>query len=297
MHSVSSWIGFEVGLVQQQLDVINKYVAEQGEELYITNSAFGIFLQSIKYRYYPIFMLCLIFVLVYAQRDFGPMLVAERQVRIYDRTDGGPNKGKVGEIEGDDQNQPREDQPLLSMNMLFPVCILIALIFVCLVKSGDTGVEGQSLMNKIENSNSFTALLYGTMGTAWITIIFYLLQVTIPGTGQLCWFTPQRLMGMVKDRCSKKGDTDEGDADGEEPPARFVMTLAESIEAFLFGMARIFLALIVLVRPKRHLAYPNCEWMGGSLFILYWVSDANTPVFCCCCFSLPCFLCSALPLK
>jgi hypothetical protein len=224
------------------------YAENLGEPLYITDSAFGIFLQSIKYRYYPIFMLCLIFMLVYAERDFGPMLVAERRVRVYDRTDGGPNKGKVGEMEGDDKNQPREDQPLLSINLLFPVAILIALIFVCLIESGTSGEPGQSLMDKIENSNSFTALLYGTMGTAWITVIFYLLQITIPGSAKLCWFTPTRLMKMVKDRCKKKSEDEGGEDDnGEEPAARFLMTLAESIESFLFGMARIFLALVVLV--------------------------------------------------
>jgi hypothetical protein len=251
-----------VGLIQTQLDRINEYAAEQGEELYITNSAFGIFLQSIKYRYYPIFMLCMIFMLVYAQRDFGPMLVAERRVRIYDRTDGGPNQGKVGEMEGNDQNQPREDQPLLSINMLVPVLVLITLIFFCLIKSGDSGESGQSLMNKIESSNSFTALLFGTMGTAWITIIFYLLQVTIPGSGRLCFFTPQRLMKMIKDRCAKKSTTDSNDTDdGEEPTVRFVMTLSESIESFLFGMARIFLALIVLVRFYK-------TRQGKSFFIL-----------------------------
>lgn len=244
-----------MSLIQGQLDIILQWVADNNEELYITDSAFGIFLQSIKFRYYPIFMLCLIFMEVWTQRDFGPMLVAERRVRIYDRTDGGPNHGKVGEIEGDDQNQPREDQPLLSVNMLMPVAVLVIIIFCSLINTGTTGEPGQSLMNKIENSNSFEALLYGTMGAAWCTIIMFLLQITIPGTGKLCWLTPKRLLQMLKDRFKKKKVDGEGDGtgDGEEPTPRFIMSLAESIEGFLFGMARIFLALIVLVRT-RHLA-------------------------------------------
>ncbi len=265
LASVSSWVGFEVSLIQEQLNVIVAYSNQIGEPLYITDSAFGIFLQSIKYRYYPIFMLCMIFMLVYAQRDFGPMLVAERQVRVYDRTDGGPNKGKVGEMEGDDKNQPREDQPLLSVNLLFPVAILIMLIFICLVQSGTTGEPGQTLLDKIENSNSFTALLYGTMGTAWITTIFYLLQITIPGSAKLCWFTPTHLVKMAKGRFRKKSEDEGGDdSEGEEPTARFLMTLPESVESFLFGMTRIFLALVVLVcmGPKRP---RKLEWTGLDL--------------------------------
>ena len=158
---ISSWVGFEVGLINEQLEIIIARTAAAGEELTITDSAFGIFLQSIKYRYYPIFMLILVVFLIAFQRDFGPMLLAERQVRVYDRTDGGPNKGKADEMEGGEQNQPREDQPLLAWNMLFPVIILVVLIFVALVESGDDGSGTQSFMDKIENSNSYVALLYG----------------------------------------------------------------------------------------------------------------------------------------
>jgi Na+/H+ antiporter family len=160
-RSISSWVGFEVGLINDELEKIIQYVNDNNLELTIKDSGFAIFLQSIKYRYYPIFMLVLMMILIGLQRDFGPMLLAERQVRVYDRTDGGPNKGKAGEMEGSAQNQPREDQPLLSINMLLPVLILITLIFLALVRSGDDGSGTQTFMEKIENSDSYLAMLYG----------------------------------------------------------------------------------------------------------------------------------------
>lgn len=191
-------------------------------------------------------MIVLIIILITVQRDFGPMLISERQVRVYDRTDGGPNKGKTGEIDGDGDNGPKEDQPLLSFNMLLPVIILVVLVFVGLINTGTIPGEDQTFMDKIESSDSFKALLYSTMGTAWITTIFYLMQITIPGTAKLCWWTWPRFKKMV----SRKKDTgvagEEGD--DEEPTPRFMMDLPECIESFLFGMARIFLAIIVLVR-------------------------------------------------
>ena len=159
--SISSWVGFEVGLINDELVKIIAYTEENDLPLTIKDSGFAIFLQSIKYRYYPIFMIILMFFLIGFQRDFGPMLLAERQVRVYDRTDGGPNKGKSEEMEGAGENQPREDQPLLSVNMLIPVIILVALIFLALVRSGDDGSGTQTFMEKIEGSDSYIALLYG----------------------------------------------------------------------------------------------------------------------------------------
>ena len=53
---VSSWVGFEVGLIQEQLDRIEELEGSLGS---IESSGFAVFFQSIKYRYYPIFMIVL----------------------------------------------------------------------------------------------------------------------------------------------------------------------------------------------------------------------------------------------
>jgi len=54
---ISSWVGFEVGEIDKQ---IQRIIADVGEEnLTISSSAMGVFLESIKYRYYSIFMLIL----------------------------------------------------------------------------------------------------------------------------------------------------------------------------------------------------------------------------------------------
>ena len=54
---ISSWIGTEVGLIEKE---IQKLIELYGEEnLTIETSSYAVFLQSVKYRYYPIFMLIL----------------------------------------------------------------------------------------------------------------------------------------------------------------------------------------------------------------------------------------------
>lgn len=64
---VSSWVGVEVG-----------YIAEQYARLGIHVDPYWVFLQTIPYRFYPVFMLFFVFLLAWMQRDFGPMARAER---------------------------------------------------------------------------------------------------------------------------------------------------------------------------------------------------------------------------
>jgi len=65
---ISTWIGFEVGLIGAAL-------AGLGLDI----NAYGVFVASIPYRFYPIFALVLGFTLAATGRDFGPMLRAERR--------------------------------------------------------------------------------------------------------------------------------------------------------------------------------------------------------------------------
>ena len=47
----------------------------------ISTKGMTVFLQSIKYRYYPIFMIVLIPTMIYFKRDFGGMLISERKTQ------------------------------------------------------------------------------------------------------------------------------------------------------------------------------------------------------------------------
>ena len=94
------------------------------------------------------------------------------------------------------------------------------------------------------------------MGAAWITILLYLLQITIPGTGNIVLPTPKVLYDMLPWRKNQV-----------EVQPRFLMSVGESVEAFLFGMTRIFLALVVLVR-RLH-SFKSCT----IIFVLHFFSQ------------------------
>jgi Na+/H+ antiporter NhaC len=127
---VSSWVGFEIGLIQEQIDRI---IEMQGtEDIGIKTSGFGVFLQSIKYRYYPIFMIVLMMVLICSQRDAGTMLIAERKTEVYKRTDGGDGASRMptDQNEGTEPNQPKKGTPLRSWNMIVPIMLLVGRCFI-----------------------------------------------------------------------------------------------------------------------------------------------------------------------
>ena len=292
---ISSWVGFEVGLIDNE---IQKLAALYGEEnLTIETSGLGVFLQSIKYRYYPIFMLILIPFLIYSQRDFGPMLIAERKTQVYQRIDGGDGKGPASKhIEGGKkkENQPLEDTPNMAWNMAIPIVMLVFFIFFLLVKTGEDGSGEQDFMDKIESSDSYSALLWGTMAATAVTLLFYLLQVV--QYGQLIlptWSVLKAMFGKSTERATAKNDnatenvttteheeavsatsSEEVSLLASEKP-RSLMTIYESVEAFLYGMGRIFPALIVLT-----LAWASGSIMtavGADRLFSRWITEGVSP--------------------
>lgn len=124
---ISSWVGYEVGLIQEQIDRIIEINGE--ENLTIKDSGLAVFFQSIKYRYYPIFMIVLMVTLLWSQRDFGTMLVAERKTEVYQQKDGGAGKGLNSASGVEKHNQPNEETPKRSWNMIVPVLVLVSRIF------------------------------------------------------------------------------------------------------------------------------------------------------------------------
>jgi Na+/H+ antiporter NhaC len=76
---ISSWIGFELSLIQSVLDSLT----EAGEDLSCyESSAFLIFLQTIPSRFYPFLMLGTQLFLIVMGREFGSMLTYERAARV-----------------------------------------------------------------------------------------------------------------------------------------------------------------------------------------------------------------------
>ncbi|GIS59265.1 MAG: hypothetical protein CM1200mP2_14900 [Planctomycetaceae bacterium] len=65
---ISTWVGYEVNLIG---DVFSK----RGQDV----DAYGLFLQTIPYRFYSVLLLVFVWTVARTGRDFGPMAVAEQR--------------------------------------------------------------------------------------------------------------------------------------------------------------------------------------------------------------------------
>ena len=65
---VSTWIGYEVGLMDEGLKAAGQ-----------TRDAYGFFIEGIGYRFYSLFSIAFVGAVAFWGRDFGPMLAAERK--------------------------------------------------------------------------------------------------------------------------------------------------------------------------------------------------------------------------
>ena len=175
----------------------------------------------------------------------GPMLIAERKTQVFQRADGGDGGTSGGGLV-ETANQPLSNTPGRIWNMIIPVCILVILILVILIESGEEPGAEQSLIDKLQNSDSYSALLFGTMGAVWITMILYHLQFKTDGEN-LLWPTPNVLKQYVMGRFKKEDDN--------VPKVKPILNFYESVESFLSGMAHVFPATVVL----------TLAWASGSI--------------------------------
>jgi len=249
---ISSWVGFEVGLIQAELD---KILARDPNPSIVT-TGFGVFLETIKYRYYCIFMLFLMPMLIIADRDLGPMLIAERRCRIYARTDGGDGAARA--TGGDEQlkstNAPTPDTPCRWWNMAFPVLMLIFYIFYLLIVTGDDGSGTQSFLDIMQNADSYSALLWGTMAGALTAWAFYALQDK--KGDRIIWFNVKGHVGKLRRWCTscfqrfrRNESLDEYEEDEgveEKEHSKPLMNYRDGMDSFLRGLEHIFGALVVL---------------------------------------------------
>jgi len=257
---VSSWAGFEVGMIHAELLKIRASDPDLPSNFPV--SGMDAFLNMIQYSYYSIFMLMFVPLLVIFGRDFGPMLIAERKVIVYGRTDGGDGSETEKKMKGSG-NEPNACTPLLWYNMIIPLILLVFLIFYLLVKTGDDGSGTQTFTNKIQESNSFLALLLSTMGTALIMLLMFSIQIV--EDKKVLMPTPDVLKQVWKGYRSKT----------EAFSPRPLMTLHEFVESFVSGMEGIFPALIVLT-----LAWSVGTCMtevGADRLFAAWINSGGIP--------------------
>lgn len=134
---ISTWIGLEVGLIGDALKSVGIQV-----------DGFGVFLETIPYRFYNILILAFVVISAITLREFGPMLKAERRAR----------RGEVlstTETSSDSEDlEPIKGIKLSIWNAIIPIGVLIGSSLVGFYYSGWVTIMGGEDLAIIELMNN-----------------------------------------------------------------------------------------------------------------------------------------------
>jgi len=142
---VTTWIGYEVGLIDAAIASIDGL-----------NEPYLIFLNSIAYSFYPILSIIFVFMVASSGRDFGPMRAAERRAR--ERDDGEVESGPLP-APGVDELGPKPGVEGHALNAAIPIAVLLVSVFAGLFVTG----EGDNFRDKIGSADSYKALVWGSL--------------------------------------------------------------------------------------------------------------------------------------
>ena len=154
---ITTWIGAELGYIDDGVKLLNNFPADL--------TPYGIFIESLKYAFYPVLTLIFMLMIIYSGREFGPMLAAERTARAKGEGDViQEEKASHGEVE---DLSPVPNIRIRAYNAIIPVALVIGMTIFGLL---DTGLDAvyQSLL-EIDKAPAYYSwgTIWAAMGSLW----------------------------------------------------------------------------------------------------------------------------------
>ncbi len=157
---VSTWIGYELGLIGEGLKAIGS-----------TQNAYDVFIQSLPYRFYPIAAVFFVFITSYFQRDFGSMYTAEVKARKYGIknyiTETTTNELDKTDIESENAKWFNGAIPILII--LFGT--IIGLFYTGISSLENSGVSNYGIQQIISHSDSYKSLLWASLFAGLVAVL------------------------------------------------------------------------------------------------------------------------------
>ncbi len=167
---ITTWIGAELGYIENGINQIEGLNA----------GVYATFISSLAYSFYPIFTIAFMFILIYKEKDFGPMYQVEMQAR------------KALKNDFDDETSSAEQEAFQikkgiqpkAFNAVVPILVVIFGTIAGLLYTGwnqevvDDKQLGifQKLSTIIGNSDSYQALLWASLAGLLVAIKLSLLR-------------------------------------------------------------------------------------------------------------------------
>lgn len=160
---ISTWIGLEVSLIK------NAYASIGIDNV----SAFGIFVETIPYRFYNIFMLFFVALTAIMGREFGSMYAAQIRAKTTGQIAPVSKSAALDTAELEDQFlAPKDGIEIRAFDAIIPVMTLIILAILGFYFNGFSLLEGEELANAKANPLSFETLR-NAFGSADSSIVLF----------------------------------------------------------------------------------------------------------------------------
>ncbi|EAK7235490.1 Na+/H+ antiporter NhaC family protein [Campylobacter upsaliensis] len=160
---ISTWIGLEVSLIK------NAYASIGIDNI----SAFGIFVETIPYRFYNIFMLFFVALTAIMGREFGSMYAAQIRAKTTGQIAPMPKSAALDTAELEDQFlAPKDGIEIRAFDAIVPVMTLIILAILGFYFNGFSVLEGEELAKAKANPLSFETLR-SAFGSADSSIVLF----------------------------------------------------------------------------------------------------------------------------
>lgn len=207
---VSTWVATEISYLQSGIDASSM----KGEI-----NAFEFFIESVPYRFYPLFALVLVFIIARTGRDFGPMRKAE--LECLNREEKQPENEPFDE--GD--VEPELSYPVVAA--VIPIAVCLIAVFAVLIVTGRQSMPAESIAAESITAESISGGWLRQAGT-WIgTGDSYLALVVGGGCGLLVAIA----VGLLAKCPGKKIGTGIIAGSKQMMPAMFVLWLAWALSA------------------------------------------------------------------
>ncbi|MCI6988422.1 MAG: Na+/H+ antiporter NhaC family protein [Campylobacter sp.] len=165
---ISTWIGLEISVIKLGYDLIDPSYYQYLSVDVANLNAFEIFVQTIPYRFYNIFMIAFVIMTIFSAREFGPMLKAQRDAKL----------GIKNSIH--DKLNSSEEESLLPLthikpqisNALVPLLVLIFGSFIGFYYSGYSALETEIVAQIDKAPLSFYAFRE-TFGAADASVVLF----------------------------------------------------------------------------------------------------------------------------
>lgn len=169
---VTTWIGAELSYIQDGIKTLG-----------LDETPYDVFLNSLQYSFYPILTLIFVVILVMRRRDFGPM----HAIEVAARSGRSAPKATNPKQDFGGATEPDENVKARWYNALVPVLVVVFGTITGLIITGLQQVEwdagatfGTNLSHVIGSSDSFSALLWSSLGGVVVALALTVGQRILP---------------------------------------------------------------------------------------------------------------------